>query len=181
MAYMALMVFWPYREGKRFILPVLPFMYFYMFTAAEAVSEKISKKAFPAAAYVLITVLFASHAPVFFMMNRPYDNLPRPFKNFISMHEWIKNSSLPRGVIFSRKPAITYYYTNRQAVVYPFTLDAGEFKKTITENGVRYIIAEEFSLQGREYLMPFIYGNKDKFRLLHNIEGTLLLEIKQPI
>lgn len=180
--YLALICFWPFREGLRFLLPALPFIFFYFFSGLKATLDLLFSRPllYPWGRgffYLALVLLFMANIPGLAVRKQSYEDMPAVFKNFISLHAWAKENLADEGVFISRKPAITYFYTGHKADVYPYTQDAGEIWEHALDIRARYMVVDEFSAETRRYFLPFIYKYKDRFRLLRRQGDSLLLEV----
>lgn len=183
-SYFLLIIYWPFKEGIRFIVPILPFIFFYFLSGLKKILASLRKKFSLAAFYLFAGILF-----VFAVLNlrqvaasasaQDYSGLPGPFRHFILMHRWIKENLPQDGVIISRKPTVTYFYTNHKAIVYPFSSKAEDIWQEAAKNKIKYILVDEFSSETYFYLLPFLsqYGNR--LRILHHIGDTGIFEITQ--
>ena len=181
--YFLLIIFWPFREGVRFMAPLLPFILFYFLSGAKETLGFIFKRfSLPAVSYLmgiffLLAILNLRNVTSACAHN--HNNLPKPFQNFISMHRWI-NKNLPQdGIIISRKPTITYFYTGHKAIIYPFSLKPETIWQEVAENKIQYILVDEFSRETYYYLLPFLRAHKGKFVLLRQIGNTGLFAMKK--
>ncbi|MBU1134310.1 MAG: glycosyltransferase family 39 protein [Candidatus Omnitrophica bacterium] len=177
--YFCLIVFWPYREGSRFILPILPFIYFYFFASLKKLLNFLPQKISFVTRYSLLVTLLSSNILSLPTKAFTYQNLPQHLKNFVSLHYWIKENLPAEGVIISRKPTITYLYTNHKAICYPYTLNPDQIWDEVLKNDVKYIIVEGKSKEVYYYLLPFLYKYIDELKLLHNIGKIGLYEVIQ--
>ncbi|TAN60695.1 hypothetical protein EPN16_04830 [bacterium] len=180
--YFLLIIYWPFREGVRFIVPILPFIFFYFLAGLKNILSFLRKRFSLPAFYLFAGTLF-----VFAVLNlkqvtahvstHNYSGLPKPHQHFILIHRWIKENLPQDGIIISRKPTITYFYTNRKAIVYPFSSKPQDIWQEAVKNKIKYILADEFSRETYFYLLPFLsqYGNK--LKLLHRIGETGLFEL----
>jgi 4-amino-4-deoxy-L-arabinose transferase-like glycosyltransferase len=178
--YLLLIFFWPFKEGIRFVLPILPFIFFYFFAGLERILGFLTMKV----AYPFFLILICS----FFIFNilslqvlftnYSIRNLPRGFKNFMSLLSWAKDNLHPEAIVLSRKPTVTYFYTGHKAIGYPFTLNSKEIWKEIIKNNVKYIIVDEFSKETLIYLVPFLHKYHDKLVLLRRKGNTGIFKIK---
>ena len=176
--YLLSIIFWPFKEGLRFILPILPFILFYFLIGLKKIISYISKKAALAHLSSIFFVFFIFNLlslPVVFKYSS--EPLPPALKDFVSLHQIIKENVPKEGLILSRKPTITYFYTKHKAVCYPFTLNPEEIRDTILRNRIKYIIVDEFSLETALYLVPFLYKYKDRLKLLHRIGNSSIIEV----
>lgn len=179
--YFLFIIFWPFREGVRLILPVLPFIFFYCLGGLKITLNFLFKK-FSLVYFNLLICIFL----IFSIFNLTWitksspaslNELPRSLKNFVALHQWIKPNLPPGGIIISRKPTITYFYTGHKALVYPYTAEPDEIWREILKHNAKYILVDEFSRETYYYLSPFLYKFKGKLALLQRIGDTGLFEI----
>lgn len=178
MFYFLLIIFWPARETIRFLIPVLPFMVFYFFIGLQNLLKRLPAKVYLYCFSVVIIILFWFNAlslPLLFAQT--FRNQPQIFKNFIRIHQWIEQNIADKGIILSRKPTVSYFYTGHQAIVYPYTRNSEEIWKEIIKNNVKYIIVDEFSQETYRYLLPFIYTYGNKLKYIDKAGNTALFEV----
>jgi hypothetical protein len=184
MSYFLLIIFWPFREGVRFIVPILPFIFFY-FLAGLKKALAFLRKRFSLPAFYL----FAGTLLVFAILNLKqvtayasaynYTGLPKPYQHFMLMHRWIKENLPQDDIIISRKPTITYFSTNHKAIVYPFSSKPQDIWQEAEKNKIKYILVDEFSRETYSYLLPFLSQYENKLKLLHRIGNTRLFGVKK--
>jgi len=176
--YFLLTVLWPFKEGVRFLVPILPFFVYYIFIALKSLTSFLKSQMI--ARYIFyvpaIFIIFFSNTPAFPIKQYAYQDLSKELKNFIALHLWIKNNIPANSIIAGRKPTLTYFYTGRQALDYPFTLNDEEMKQFFVDNHVDYVIIDEFSQETRSYLLPFLKKYNRSFKLTYRVGNTLLLE-----
>ena len=180
--YLAIIVMWPYKEGVRFLIPVIPFIAYYCFSGAAFAAGLIFKKWKSRAIYIgaglMIAVSLVNLAVAWTLTPRNTLDLPPYYRNFITVHEWLKNNTLESAVVMSRKPTITYFLSGRKAIGIPFTLNQGEIKKIIADNSVLFIVLDEFSEETFRYLRPFlVHQGKDFIPVFHS-GGTYIVALK---
>jgi hypothetical protein len=109
-----------------------------------------------------------------------FQDLPQSLKNFVSLHSWLRENVPQEATVFSRKPTITYFFTNHKSVCYPFTPNPEEIWQEIIKHKVKYIITDEFSQEVYHYLWPFLYQYHERFKLLYHTGDSWLLEVNPP-
>ncbi len=183
LCYFLLIVFWPFREGVRLVLPILPFVFFYFFNGLREITGFILKRFSRAGFYLLIcalvTVNILNSIEITKSFPKDSNGLGKPYKNFILVNEWIRNNLPREGLVISRKPTVTYFYTHHQSLCYPFTTDPRQIRQELLAHNAKYILVDEFSKEAYYYLSPFIHTYKNNLKLLHRIGDTGLFEIKQ--
>lgn len=185
LCYLALLFMWLFRdfsEGIRYLLPVIPFLLFYFLTGFLKALRFLAARLYPFLLAVFICIFFAFNIlnlaaiPESGRIN--IDSFPPAFKNFVFLHDWININLSGEEVILSRKPPITFLYTNHKSVGYPFTSDIEKIRQEILRSGVSYIIVDEFSKETRDFLLPFLHRYNDKLKLLCRIGDTGLLRVE---
>ena len=174
--YIFLIIIWPYREVDRFILPILPFIYFYFLIGLDKIIFFLFKNASRPIFYVTVAAMLILN--ILNLSSRDWTGkLPESARDFIAMHHWIKENTNKDAVLVSRKPTVSYFYTKHKSVVYLFTPDADKIWQDFLKNNVRYIIADNFSKAAYYYLLPVINKYKDRLKLLHKEGGVCLFEV----
>ena len=177
--YFFAIILWPFKEGKRFILPILPFICFYTFVGGYYILRYFFKKQYPF--YIIFSFLIILNLAQCPFKNYTLKDLPLPLRNFILLHQWIKNNLPKDKVIISRKPTVTYLLTGNKAICYRFSPYPKQIWQQIIKNKVKYIIVDAFSAETYQYLLPFLYTYKDKLLLLHKVKNTGIFEIKNKL
>lgn len=163
-----------FGEAIRYILPILPLVFFYFYSGLKKLSDFLSKRLF----YFIFPSILILNLLILPLKKPTFDNIPYPIKNFLSLHYWIKENLPPRGILLSRKPTISYFFTKHKAVCYPFSIKPDETWQSITKNKIEYVVVDEFSRETYYYLSAFIYKYKDRLELLYRIGDTGLFKIK---
>lgn len=177
--YLIIACLWPYREDGRYILPIVPFVLFYFLSGLKAIFNFLPKKF---GGYSFLGLSFCLLAFNIFSLPKEklsYKTLHQPYKNFISLHNWIKNNLPSNGLIISRKPTLTFFYTNHQSACYPFSFNPDELWQEAIKNNARYIIFDEFSKESFYYLLPFILKYENRLIFLCRAGKSGLFEIKK--
>ena len=156
------------------MLPILPFAYFYFFASLKRGLAVVPRKISMAGFYFLFLALNVLFLP---LTRDTYNDLPLAFKNFLSLNAWAKTHVSGEGIIISRKPTVTYFFTGHQALCYPFSPDPEEIWQDITTHNAKYLIVDEFSRETYVYLSPFLYRYKDKLTLLERVGSSGLFKI----
>lgn len=129
-----LFIFWPGRQGLRFIFSVLPFYIYFLFVGLSkiSISEFIPVKYNPLNWNLIhifcIVIILGSCAGIFYI-NCHYSNqlyffndepnvMEGPYtEESIEMFNYISTNTLNDDVIIFRKPRVMTLYTNRRAIL----------------------------------------------------------------
>lgn len=183
--YLLIIILWRHNEfieAARYILPIMPFVLFYFLAGFTMAVKFFSKRAAPYFINTCACALFIGNLLSVSVIAANYpatlDALDAPSKRFIAVHQWIEKNLPSDGVILSRKPSITYFYTNHKAVLYPYTPNPDEIWQEAQKYKVSYIVVDEFSRETAKYLLPFLDKYRDSLILKYRTGNTSLLEIK---
>jgi hypothetical protein len=110
-----------------------------------------------------------------------FKKLPPAIENFFSIHNWMKKNLPSEGIVISRKPTVTYFFTNHQAICYQYTPDPKKIWNEILRYNIKYMLVDEIFAETYYYLSPFLFRYKKNLKLLHRIGNTAIFEIKTPI
>lgn len=175
-----LWIFYDFIEGIRYLMPVLPFVIFYFLAGFLRVLKLVSGGLYRVLLPVSMSIFFffnlmnVTAIPKGYQLN--INSLSAPFKNFVLLHGWINKNLSDQEVILSRKPAITFLYSNHKSVGFPYTSDDGKIWDQVLKDGVKYIIVDEFSRETYYFLSPVLYKHRDRLKLLYRIGDTGLFE-----
>ncbi len=170
-----------FGEGKRYILPILPLLFFYFFSGLKWTVGFLKLKIRGYIFWTLTIALFISN--LFFLSQnlRHYkglESLSKPGINFLLAHRWMAENLTDEAVIYSRKPTVTYLYTGHKSVCYPFTHELGKIYDDLICNNVKYIVVDEFSYITWNYLDPFVEKYRDNVSLLHQVGDTAVFRVE---
>jgi 4-amino-4-deoxy-L-arabinose transferase-like glycosyltransferase len=181
LAYFLLIIFWPFREDVRFLLPILPCIFFYC-VSGISISLDFLLKGFSRYCFypvmgvcVILSAAGLTHIEKYHMFT--YKSLPGSLKNYVCAHRWMEKNLKDTGVVLSRKPTVTYFYTRHKAINYPFTFDPDLIWGEIKKNNVAYIVVDEFSGESRAYLGNFIFRYKDSLELIYRQGNTGVFKV----
>lgn len=88
---------------------------------------------------------------------------------YYDIAQWIKANTTEDNVIMSRKPELTYLWTNRKQVIYPFTHNKSAVMDSIFKNKVDYVVLDTFTWTKTtpEYLIPAMEEQMERFSLVY--------------
>jgi hypothetical protein len=180
----AILLIWPsVWTGARFLVPILPFIFFFvLYGSHDLVSKLLHKVRIPWNPLVLCSVAVFFLIPAVKSMgdnvDDPYD---QNYQHYFDVAEWA-NKNLPDTVVIAcRKPEIFYYFSGRRSVVYLHDSDSRKLLQHLQEKSVDYVVVEQlgFSSTGK-YLVPAIQKNEQQFKILYQTTKpeTYLLSFK---
>ena len=117
-----LYILWPYRQGLRFIFPVLPFYLFFVFIGLRSVRlilGKINNIEFIAPLIVLVVLIFQSSFHIFSNISNNRYLSDGPFTSDAQeMFSFIRENVPKSEVVVFRKPRVLRLFTGNNSLYY---------------------------------------------------------------
>lgn len=161
-----------FGEGTRYLLPIMGFILFYVLSFLEQFLHGKRRKLY----FLIISFLLLIQIPVLPHHRIGLNNISIPLQNFFKINYWAAANIAPDAIILSRKPTITSLITGNDSLCYKFS-KPDEIWKQIVEENIEYIIADEFSPQAFQYLLPFLMKYSQSLKLIHYIGATALFKV----
>lgn len=178
--FVGILTFWIPQFGRgqeRFLVPLVPFLYFYLLQAIVWLAHHIpnlNDKRVP-----VVIVLGLTSLIVLFSFARNIQDWQNPIRNRMTDLSvgttWIRENTPQASVIMARDPVPDYLYARRKTVAYP--ADGQDLEKAIASNGVAYIMVSPKLQTPRTYeldnftksnLLPMLISNQNRFRLVYS-------------
>ena len=173
LTYLGMSLLWPEAwSDVRFLLPLLPFLLFYMVQAYHYLLAGVFNKQVlgPAVILTLLVVsanvssgwekISGSLAANKYYRQDKYSGYDPAWRSFFTAAEWIKASTPENSIVVSRKPSLFYLSAKRKTFCYPFTTNRDSVLKEIDR--ADYVMVEPVSGTGQKYLIPAIQPLLDK-------------------
>jgi hypothetical protein len=193
--YLGILLAWPEKwTSSRFLLPVLPFLYYYLLSGScilygivesrfrrtkikrpFAINDTSANRILLWSCLLLIS--FVNITERFRAREEP-DRSP-DWDNYYSCADWVRNNTPSNAVIVSRKPELFYLRSERKGFLYPLSHDVKKVIDGIKKGGATYVVLDNFRWSGTSarYLFPAISSHPELFKVvysLHNPETYVL-------
>lgn len=171
LGYLAMLFTLP-GSPARYLIPVLPFLLFYLFRGVDLLTN-LSRRPFLARAIpaVLTLGLFLSsfHEDMnLIAMRRGQTGYSGYWGNYYQAALWIRDNTPPGSWVAARKPTLVWFWSRRESDLYPWTLDLErgwqELKRRFDYVLVDYL---PFFPETRKYLVPLIQAHADRFEVMY--------------
>ena len=175
--YFVFFCIWPFLEDGRYILPILPFVFFYFLVGLEKLCSLVySRRVFSA----VVTLILAIHIPLSVVVTwqQAHLGMPASYADYLSLHTWVKDN-LPQdtSVILSREPTVTYFYSGHKSIGYPFSIDPQDIMDTIWKYKVKYLVIDESFPGAALYMDPLLNKYQEKLRKLYSKGKSAIYEV----
>jgi len=181
--FLGICVLWPeVWSGMRFIVPVVPFVFYYFLVGVATLAGKLSSWSSPALGKSMISVIVIlmviSSISGLNTASKRLHTYPPAWQNYFYAAQWCRDNTDQEDIFVARKPSLFYLRARRQVLRYPYTTDHEEMMTFMAENGVDYVIVGHLSGTTGRYLVPAVQANSDKFQVVHMVENpnTLVLQ-----
>jgi hypothetical protein len=189
--FLGILSFWNPAVGSaqsRFLIPIIPFLYFYLFVGMLWIINRILPKK---TQYVFPIVIVISSLVLMVSVVRNLQDWRNPIRNRITDlsigRTWLRENSLPDSIILARDPVPDYLYIRRKTVAYP--KNGQDIWVYLHENNIDYLILspklqtprsvelDEFT---KNQILPVIETNSDNFELVFEnmAHGVLVYKVK---
>ncbi len=162
----------------RYLVVIFPFIAVLLLLGLEKIWKKIQTK--PAYSFGIILLLVILALPSYFkaesanrsvlsqyLKGNKYADYGANFVRFIEVNEWIKSNDNTNSGVISRKPTLTWWYSNHPSKGYIWRTDVKQVKNDIDTSGAKFVIVDQISGTTQQYLIPTIRAFPQNFKVLY--------------
>ncbi len=181
--YMVIYLLWTSIQGERFLVPILPFLFYYFFVPIRLLGTLlhfVSKHFLPNVLFEQRIIAFAGNCCIVFFLFylvMPYwsmdVNIVRAerqvpyytggWQERVELIQWAKEHTPPDSVLMTDKGPYAHLLADRIAYSVPRTNNTQVILDVIVEKGVDYLVAPS----DNPYLWPTIQQYAERFTLLY--------------
>lgn len=191
-AYFGIILLWPeVWKGIRFILPLIPLLFFLFVNGLVELVILISSHYFKYSnrkiIYVvlvvlgLMTIYSYGNARIQKLNKRSKSYYPTAYGYYFELARWVKENTADTAIVCCRKGQMFYIFSHRYVTGFKNTLDREEQIEYLKEKSVDYVILDKLGYASTErYLYPAIERYRDKFKQLKHLKDphTFLLQFR---
>ncbi len=137
--YLSTLLFYPYQKaGERFLLPIFPFILFYIYTSITWLVQayKGDRKLIPFSLFFIL--IFSSRFTLSAVMAD--EKMGANTSSFIEIQSYVEKNTAPSASILSFKPWMIHYHLKRPAVGLNTTSTETSFKKIAHQYKPNYFL-----------------------------------------
>jgi hypothetical protein len=194
--YVLMYVAWTSLQGIRFLVPVIPFIFYYLTRALWLIPEGVSflikrltagrpiwsksrvlgeQIILAALVVLLIYCNWVSNANIIRSERRkPY--YTGSIANFLDAVGWVKENTPPDAVIVSGRSPWVYMLSDRKTFTPPWVGDTAEVMASIRRNGTDYVINSP-ALHSSSFLSPLLAERPGDFVKVHDSGDCAVYEV----
>ena len=197
--YAGVLMVYPYIS-PRFLLPIAPLVLLCLGYGVGQASQRLRQLAEatpkPALPSPVLTRVAAGLVPACFVLTLAGGHLPQTIRwvnagfklkqanaapslrtenrGFYDALLWVKANTPPNSLVVSRKPPVTYYYSGRQSVAFPFTQKQDTLLSYLQSKASRYqkthpslyVVEDTAFGETINYLTPALQAHPERFKLV---------------
>jgi len=185
--FMLILFIWPWSvsAGARFIVPIIPFIFYYFFFGIKELSRlikgrEILRKRLLIATISLLFILNIKES-ILFAVNkeRLHSYSQKQLKDFLETVKWVKENTPENAIFASYVDSPMYFYFGRKTKVIPPLADTHEIMNTINSNKIDYIVIIPVIHEVKYYLQPTLRENLNKFIEIYHKNGNVIYQVKR--
>ncbi|MFQ6043370.1 MAG: hypothetical protein ACE5PV_21160, partial [Candidatus Poribacteria bacterium] len=193
--YVWIYLLWPSRQGERFLVPIIPFLFLYFLYFPKLIFDLIGRALKNIATIerkisIISSSIVAIVACGFFFLNlsSAIDVIASEHRtpyyqggtaDYINAILWVKENTPPDSVISTDRAPWAHLLSGRKAFTFPWVPDTQEVIDSIHKNGVTHVIAVPWGYS-KSYLMPAIAAYPDKFTEIHRVGDSVIYRFNPP-
>jgi len=185
--FMLILFIWPWSvsAGARFIVPIIPFIFYYFFFGIKELSRlikgrEILRKRLLIATISLLFILNIKES-ILFAVNkeRLHSYSQKQLKDFLETVKWVKENTPENAIFASYVDSPMYFYFGRKTKVIPPLADTHEIMNTINSNKIDYIVIIPVIHEVKYYLQPTLRENLNRFIEIYHKNGNVIYQVKR--
>jgi 4-amino-4-deoxy-L-arabinose transferase-like glycosyltransferase len=193
--YALVYLLWPSWQGERFLVPILPMVFYYALeplrlaakgagTIADRLLSPGQRRWAPAAEGVLLIAAMATvvalNGKLDVYVIREQRKTPYytgAMADYLAAFGWVKANTPADAVVITDRAPYGVFLTGRRTFTFPWVTSHSEVLASIARVGGTHAIATDFGYSQR-YLNPVIAAHPELFREVHRIGASVVYEVR---
>ncbi len=196
--YVLVYIVWTSVQGHRFLVPIIPFIFYYLIRALWLITDSFSffaKKMGASEAnwdryrtlsnQIILAVLVVLVIYLNFIsdVNIIRNERKKPYytgstANLLDTANWIKNNTPPDAVIAADRAPSVYMLSDRRTFTFPWVSDIDEVMVSMRKNGIDYVIYTPWGY-ALKYLSPALEERADSFLKVYESGNCIVYELAE--
>jgi len=181
-AYFAIFMLWPARRGDRFLLPVLPLIFYYALIASSTGAVALARLARSASGWLrFVEMTTIATLAAMFVIGSAGQVLARvkaehrvPYlqgvdAEYVEALVWLRSNSPADTVLVTNRAPYGVLLAERPTYTVPWVADEAKILSFIREIGATHALTNRST---RRYLGPVVEANPERFELIERFGST---------
>ncbi len=189
--YGSIHLLWPSTQGPRFLVPVLPMVFFYALQLPLAVVDLLTRCRLPAAVAGRVRAIAVSAlAAAVVLFNMPYvirtiaGERAEPYydqalRDYLQAITWMRDSTPPEAIIIIERAPWVWLLARRRAYSGPWLKEQTEAIEAWTRLGVSHVITNDLRGLSKAFINPVVEAFPEHFREVRRIGRTVIYEMRR--
>jgi hypothetical protein len=193
--YMCFVILFPGTRPQRYLVPLIPFIWYYFFVATGHLLRWVRNHALVlgpgyqrgavVTAKLLLVLLLISNAATAVLANVVYRGKDGYYHvvgedGYLSMVPWVKAHTSPDSVFSWVKPSLRFLWTERVASYVDPNRRKEHLSQSIREGKIDYVVIDSFSEEPQQYRRQVIENHPDHFRLVYKDDVSEVYRVVKP-
>ncbi len=186
--YFCVYLAWPAYQGERFLVPILPMIFYYALQVPLMLLRWITRLPVTSNARVSESTLLTLITFSFFLVNLPslieivLTERQSPYYRggqgeYLAALNWLRDESPEDSLIITDLAPIAYLISERKSLSAPLFGNEREVFESIIRNGGTHVITNNWGF-GRHYINPVIESRPDRFEPIKLLGSNIIYRVK---
>ena len=190
--YMCSVLLFPGTRPQRYLVPLIPFLWYYFLTAVYQGLSWLHKEPLWSmspyqrgarlAVQLLFVLLVTSNGAASVVANVIHQGREDYYhtvgeEGYIGVTQWVGTHTTPESVFIWAKPALRFLWTGRKAVDYPRTDNAKELLEFIHLRQVNYVVVDAFSEKTEQLFRSVVEHYSGHFSLVYSNDVSQVYKV----
>ena len=185
--FMLLLFFWPWSvsAGARFIVPIIPFIFYYFIIGMREISRFVKGKEDLKKGlliFLIALLLFVNIKETVLLATNKEDlhgYSQKQLEGFLGMVKWVKENTQENAIFASSADSPIYLYFGRRTIEIPLLTETGQLMNIINTTNVNYAIIISTVPYTKYFLQPLINRNLDRFIEVYRKNDNAIYQVKR--
>ncbi|MBI3533888.1 MAG: hypothetical protein HY072_00155 [Deltaproteobacteria bacterium] len=153
------LLLWPYNQGIRFLLPLMPLFFLYVFHGARESGRYMS-------VFLLIVLVISYSINLTSSYFGPWNQMDNPLTT--DVFDFVKQNTDPKDVLIFDRPAFSGFFTKRNSSIAFISKNDDEMFDYMRSIHAKYLIITEFIPELKDHMLGVVQRNKGMFNLVYS-------------
>ncbi len=176
-------------QGERYLVPVIPFVFFYFFKGIKVLGGLIThikvasfqkEKIKQCAIMIVILFLSYSHLRGDIVLIQREHSLPY-YKNtvaeFMEIITWVRQNTAENAVIVSDRAPWVRLLSRRLSIDFPRTKDQQKILQSMLKRKAEYVVYSPVTGLSIKYLSPVLRDNREYFKRVYGVGNSAVFKV----
>jgi hypothetical protein len=182
LSYFGVYLLWPSWQGERFLVPILPMIFYYALQPFLALLQlKGSRRLFESIGLISILLLMTVLNLPFLRETISAERRDPYYRgadaDYIESLKWIRTHTSEDSIVITDKAPVSFLISERKSFTPPWSNYQNEVLESIILNSGTHVITNTTGY-ARQFVNPVIESRPEMFQILHRVGTNTIYEIQ---